>query len=75
MAAAEGKTVVLSVTLRDGNNVKYLIKAEKVDTSNGTMREGLSKESVSAWEMSTLRTAWSIGDKALPLGIALKIEH
>lgn len=75
MAAAEGKDLILSVTLRDGNNVKYLIKSEKAGPSNGVAKEGLSKESVSAWEMSTLGTALSIGDKALPLGVALKISN
>ena len=70
----ERKVVILSVTLRDGNNVKYLIKSEKAGTSGAAAKEGLSKESVSSWEMSRLGTAQSIGDKALPLGIALKIS-
>ena len=74
LSASEGKELVLSVTLRDGNNVKYLIKSEKAVTSGGAAKEGLSKESVSSWEMSRLGTAQSIGDKALPLGIALKIS-
>ena len=73
LSASEGKELVLSVTLRDGNNVKYLIKSEKAGTS-AAAKEGLSKESVSSWEMSRLGTAQSIGDKALPLGIALKIS-
>ena len=75
LSASEGKELVLSVTLRDGNNVKYLIKSEKAGTSGDAAKEGLSKESVSSWEMSKLGTALSIGDKALPLGIALKISY
>ena len=75
VAAAESKELVLSVTLRDGNNVKYLIKSEKTGTSDDAKKEGLSKETISAWEISRLGTALSIGDKALPLGIALKISH
>ncbi len=73
--AAEGKEVVLSVTLRDGNNVKYLIKSEKAGTSGVGVKEGLSKEPVSSWEMSRLGTALNIGDRELPLGIALKISN
>ena len=75
VSAAEGKEVILSVTRRDGTNVKYLIKSEKAGTSGGAAKEGLSKESVSSWEMSRLGTALSIGDKTLPLGIALKISN
>ena len=72
---AEGKEVILSVTRRDGTNVKYLIKAEKAGPSGVAVKEGLSKETVSSWEVARLGTALSIGDKALPLGIALKISN
>ena len=75
LSASEGKELVLSLTLRDGSNVKYLIKLEQTATSGGAAKEGLSKESVSSWEMSRLGTAQSIGDKPLPLGIALKISE
>jgi len=75
VSAAEGKEVILSVTRHDGTNVKYLIKSEKAGTSGGAAKEGLSKEPVPSWEMSRLGTALSIGDKALPLGIALKISN
>ena len=71
---AEGKAVILSVTRRDGTNVKYLIKSEKAGTSGVAVKEGLSKETVPAWEVSRLETALSIGDQALSLGIALKIS-
>ena len=75
VSAAEGKEVVLSVTLRDGNNVKYLIKSGKAGASDVGVKEGLSKETISSWEISRLATALSVGDKASPLGIALKISH
>ena len=74
LSAAEGKGEVLSVTLRDGSNVKFLIKTEKAGTSGGAKMEGLSKETVGAWEVSNLKTASSIGESALPVGIALKIS-
>ena len=71
----ESKDVVLSLTLSDRTNVKYLIKSEKADTSGVAVKEGLSKEAVPSWEVSRLGTALSIGDSALPLGIALKISN
>ena len=75
VAAAEGKEVILSMTLRNGTNVKYVIKSEKAGTSGVGVKEGLSKEPVPFWEVSRLGTALSIGDSALPLGIALKISN
>ena len=75
VSAKEGKEVILSMTSRDGTNVKYIIKSEKADTSGVAVKEGLSKEPVPSWEVSRLGTALSIGDSALPLGIALKIPN
>ena len=74
-SAAEGKELILSMTRRDGTNVKYLIKSEKAGTSAVGVKEGLSKEPVPAWEVSRLATASSIGDSALPLGIAVKFSN
>jgi hypothetical protein len=73
LGTEEGKEMVLSVTLSDGNNVKYLIKlpkADKLDTA-----ANLSKEKVSTWELERLGTALSIGATPLPLGVALKISN
>ncbi|HEY3302942.1 MAG TPA: hypothetical protein VGL70_05330 [Candidatus Binatia bacterium] len=75
MAVAEGKDLVLSVTLRDGNNVKYVIKADETGPTDGAVKNGFSKEPVPAWEVSRLATALSTGDKTLPLGIALTIAN
>jgi len=75
LSAAEGKEVILSVTRRDGTNVKYGVKSQKAETSGVSVKEGLSKEPVPSWEVSRLETALSIGDSALPLGIALKISN
>jgi len=74
VSAAAGKAVILSMTRHDGTNVKYLIKSEKADTADGAVKKGLSKETVSSWEVSRLGTALSVGDKALPLGVALKFR-
>jgi len=75
MAVAEGKDLVLSVTLRDGNNVKYVIKTGEAGPADGAAKSGFSKEPVPAWELSRLATALSTGDKTLPLGIALTIAN
>lgn len=75
VSAAAGKAVILSVTRHDRTNVKYLIKSEKAGASGVAVKEGLSKEPVPSWEVSRLGTALSIGDSALPLGIAVKISN
>jgi hypothetical protein len=71
----EGKETVLSVTLKDGSNVKYLIKPPQADTLETAKKEGISKEKVSSWEMSQLRTASNLGENPLPLGVVLKIAN
>jgi len=75
LGTEEGKEIVLSVTLSDGNNVKYLIKLPKADKLEATATEAVSKEKVSSWELERLGTAFSIGDNPLTLGVALKIAN
>jgi hypothetical protein len=76
LATEEGKQMVLSVTLSDGNNVKYLIKLPQADKLVAAATEAPApKEKVSSWEIERLGTALSTGDNALPLGIALKISQ
>jgi hypothetical protein len=79
LGSQEGKELVLSVTLSDGNNVKYLIKLPKPEIPAKdavvVVKEAAAKETVSSWEIEKLGTALSIGDIALPLGIALKISN
>ena len=73
----EGKETVLSVTLKDGSNVKYLIKlpqADRLETA-AKAKEGVAKERVSSWELERLGTALSIGDNPMPMGVALKISQ
>jgi hypothetical protein len=72
---AEGKDLVLSVTLRDGSNVKYLVKAPPAGGTPEAAQEGFSKEAVPTWEVSRLGTAVSSGTQTLPLGVALKIAN
>jgi hypothetical protein len=78
LATEEGKQMVLSMTLSDGSNVKYLIKlpqASKLETGQTAANDGLSKEKVSSWELERLGTALSIGDNPLPMNIGLKISQ
>jgi len=75
LGTEEGKQMVLSVTLSDGNNVKYLIKLPQADKLETAVKDSVAKEKVSTWELEKLGTALSIGDNPLPLGIALKIAY
>ena len=75
LGTEEGKQMVLSVTLSDGNNVKYLIKLPQADKLEAPAKEAVAKEKVSSWELERLGTALSIGDNPLPLGVALKISQ
>jgi hypothetical protein len=75
LATEEGKQMVLSVTLSDGNNVKYLIKLPQADKLQAAVTEAPAAEKVSSWEIERLGTALSTGDNPLPLGVALKISQ
>lgn len=75
LATEEGKQMVLSVTLSDGKNVKYLIKLPQDDKLEGVAKNATTKQKVSSWELERLGTALSIGDNPLPFGVALKISQ
>jgi hypothetical protein len=76
LGSREGNDLVLSLTLNDGNNVKYLVKLPQGDkTPVPNAKEAAVKETVSSWELEKLGTALSIGDNVLPLGVALKISN
>jgi hypothetical protein len=75
LGTEDGKEMVLSVTLKDGSNVKYLIKSPKADTLDAATKEGISKQKISSYEISQSGTASSIGESPLPLGVALKISN
>ncbi len=75
LATEEGKQMVLSVTLSDGNNVKYLIKLPQADKLQAAAKEEVKLEKVSSWEIERLGTALSTGDNPLTLGVALKLSQ
>jgi hypothetical protein len=75
LGSEEGKQMVLSLTLIDGSNVKYLIKPPQFDKAQQTTKEAVAKETISSWELEKIGTAQSLGDNALPLGVALKMSN
>jgi hypothetical protein len=75
LGSEEGKQMVLSVTLSDGNNVKYLIKLPQADKLQAAAKEDVKIEKVSSWELERRGTALSTGDNPLPMGMALKISQ
>jgi len=75
LATEEGKQMVLSVTLSDGNNVKYLIKLPEAGKAQVATGEAVKLEKVSSWELERLGTALSTGDNPLTLGVALKMSQ
>lgn len=74
LATEEAKEMVLSLTLKDGSNVKYLIKSPGADALEAARKEGISNQKVSSWEMSQLRTAFNVGENPLPVGVAVKVS-
>lgn len=73
LGTEEGKQMVLSVTLSDGNNIKYLLNFLKPTNWTLLQKEGMTIEKVSSWELERLGTALSVGNSPLPVGMALKI--
>jgi hypothetical protein len=74
LATEDGKEIVLSVTLKDGSNVKYLIKSPTADALAAATKEGISKQKVSSYDMEQSGTAFNIGESPLSLGVALKVS-
>ncbi|MBM4298356.1 MAG: hypothetical protein FJ143_11510 [Deltaproteobacteria bacterium] len=76
LGSQEGKELVLSVTLSDGNNVKYKVRLpQDRKPAEAAGQETAAKETVSSWELENLATILSVGDSALPLGVALKVAN
>lgn len=75
LGSQEGKDRVLSLTLSEGSNIRYLIKLPQADKLPVAAKEVVAKETVSSWDIERLGTALSIGDNSIPLGVALKIAN
>ena len=74
LATEDGKGTVLSLTLKDGSNVKYRINSPQADALEAARKEGISKQKVSSFDMEQSGTVLSIGESTLPVGIALKVS-
>lgn len=75
LGTEQGQQMVLSLTQRDGNNVKYLVKLPQGENITVAATRPVAKETISSWELENLATALSVGETALPLGVALKISN
>ena len=71
----EGKDMVLSITLKDGSNVKYLLKPPTAAISEAVKKDGISNQKVSSYEISGLGTAFNVGESPLSAGIAVKVSN
>ena len=70
----EGKETVLSVTLKDGSNVKYLIKSSKADSADAATKDAVSKAKVSSYDLEGSGTVLNIGESPLSPGVTLKVS-
>ena len=75
LGSQEGKDMILALTLSDGSNVKYVIKLPQASESAKAAKEQTPKQTISAWELERLGTAFSVGVSPLPVGVALKIGN
>lgn len=75
LGTEDGEDEVLSLTLKDGSNVRYVIQSPKAVTPDAASKEGVSKEKVSSYEVSQLGKALSIGETPLAVGVAVKISN
>ena len=74
-AVAESKEAVLSLTLSDGSNVKYVVKASKPYTAQSPKRAEHAAEILQNWQLASAGTAVNVGDAKVPLGMALRISN
>ena len=70
----DGKNMVLSVTLKDGSNLKYSITSAKPDTAAIGGKEKVSTQKVSSYDMEQSGTVLSMGESPLPVGVTLKVS-
>jgi hypothetical protein len=70
----DGKEIVLSVTLKDGSNLKYRVQSPTADALEAAKKEGISKQKVSSYDMEKSGTVLSIGESSLTAGVALKVS-
>ncbi len=74
-AVADSKDGVLSLTLSDGSNVKYVVKASEPYIVQLPKRAEPSAEILQNWQLASAGTAVNVGDARVPLGMALRISN
>jgi hypothetical protein len=74
LATEDGTDIVLSVTLQNGANSKYLIRPAKSYQITRNGPEEIASNKVSRWELSKTATAVSTGGASVPLGLMLEIS-
>ncbi len=74
-AVADSKEAVLSLTLSDGSNIKYVVKASEPQAAHTAKRDEHSTEIMQNLQLASLGTAVNVGDVPVPLGIALRISN
>src|SRR5688572_19871866 len=57
VGVADSDEAVLSLTLSDGSNVQYLVKAADTQLSRRALTSGRPKENLQNWEIASLGTA------------------
>ncbi len=75
VGVADSDKAVLSLTLSDGSNVQYLVKAADTQLSRRALTSGRPKEDLQNWEVASLGTAVNVGDAVVPLGITLRMSN
>ncbi len=74
-AVADSKDGVLSLTLSDGSNVKYVVKVSEPYTAQSPKRAEHSTEILQNWQLASAGRAVNVGDAKVPLGIALRMSN
>jgi hypothetical protein len=75
VGVADSDKAVLSLTLSDGSNVQYLVKAADSQLSRRAFTNRRPKENLQNWELTSLGTAVNVGEAVVPLGLTLKMSN
>jgi hypothetical protein len=74
-AADNGTDAVLSLTLSDGSNIQYLVKAGEPRHVMISTTHEQANQTIHRWQLASLGTAVNVGDAAMPLGVALRMTN
>jgi hypothetical protein len=74
LAIDDGKGIDLMVTLKNGSSANYRIQTPTAEALAAAAKEGISKQTVSSYDMDQSGTILSIGENPLPVGVVLKVS-